>query len=116
MKRLGFLTLGLTALGILALTGCGSEPPRVPFPTASTAAGPVAGAYQCNSGAPLSVTVAPDGTGLSYAYAGYPHRPMTQTGGGTYSDGTYQLKVQGSQVQLSHASTGQPFDFCTRTA
>jgi hypothetical protein len=115
---------GLTAA--LALFGCGSEPPRVPFPTASTTpavtapvlTAPVAtGAsttYLCNQGSPLSVTMTPGAPTLTYSYAGYPGRQMTQGAGGVYTDGTYDLMLQGNQASLAYAGTGQPFDVCTR--
>ncbi|MGF1624335.1 MAG: hypothetical protein ACFCVH_05590 [Alphaproteobacteria bacterium] len=129
MQRLVHVTVGSVGVAaMLALSGCGGDPPRVPFPTAGTTpsattptlsggiAGTASATYLCTTGAPLSVTVAPGGGSLSYAYAGYPAQQMTQIGAGgtTFSNGTYQLLLQGNQAQLSHANGGQPFDSCTR--
>lgn len=129
MQRLVRVAVGVAGVAaVLALSGCGGDPPRVPFPTAGTTptvtaptvpgglAGAASTTYLCTSGSPLSVTLAPGGASLSYAYAGYPARQMTQVtpGGTAYTDGTYQMLLQGNQAQLSYSGGGQSFDSCSR--
>jgi hypothetical protein len=128
MPKLTQVTMGMVGLAAaFAVSGCGGDPPRVPFPTASStpsvtapvltspvAAGP-ATTFLCTTGAPLSVAVAPGGASLSYSYAGYPSRQMTLVPGGSslYADGTYQLQLQGNQASIAYVG-GQAFDTCAR--
>ena len=119
------LTKGMMGLATaLVLVACGGDPPRVPFPTAGTTPSgtpvaqpsPVGAAttYTCNQGTLLVVIGSPGAPTLSYSYAGYPQQQMTLTSGTAYTDGTYQLQLQGNQASLAHAGTGQIFDTCTR--